>query len=121
MTLNFKDPTDEVIYAFDIKDISEGTLKITGWGFLQGLNSDSLNSYILFKKDEQVLTYTTVLQIRKDLTTGFIKTGLNLDSAGFQLKIPIHNFEAGKYNLGLYLVKGNRTGIIFSDKFVNIE
>ena len=121
VTLDVKDTTDEVHYAFDKIDISEGILKMTGWGFLERLNSDSLKTYILFKKDEQIVSYNTVLQIRKDLTTGFITTGLNLDSAGFEVKIPVKNFETGNYILGLYIEKGNHAGIMFSDKFVSID
>jgi len=119
--LKFKESTDKVRYYFDITDIYENSLKIVGWGFLVGFNSDSLESYILFRKNGQIIAYNAIAQIRKDLTTGFSKTGLNLDSSGFHVKIPIQNFDAGNYNLGLYIVKGNRAGIIFSDKFVNID
>jgi hypothetical protein len=121
VNLNYKETKDKVKFYFDRIDISKKSLKIVGWGFLEGFNSDSLKTYILFKKDEQIISYNTVLQIRKDLTTGFIKTGLNLDSAGFQVKIPATNFEKGKYQLGLYIEKGNNSGILFSDKYVNID
>jgi hypothetical protein len=121
VTLKFKELTSKINCYFDIMDVSKSSIKLVGWGFLEGLNSDSLKTYILFKKNEQIISYNTVLQIRKDLTTGFIKTGLNLDSAGFQVKIPANNFEKGQYQLGLYIEKGNNSGILFSDKYVNIE
>jgi len=121
VTLNFKEPTLKISYYFDIIDNTGNNLTIAGWGFLDGLNSNSLKPYLLLKKEEQIISYNTVLQIRKDLTTWFIKTGLNLDSAGFQVKIPIQNFEPGTYNLGLYIEKGNQTGIVFSDKFITIK
>jgi hypothetical protein len=121
VALNVKELTSTINSYFDIVDISKNYIKIVGWGFLEGFNSDSQKSYILFKKDKQIISYSTVLQIRTDLTTGFIKTGLNLDSAGFQVKIPANNFEKGQYQLGLYIEKGNNSGILFTDKFVNIE
>jgi hypothetical protein len=119
--LKFREPKRKINFYFDRIDASKSSIKIIGWGFLEGLNSDSLNTYVLFKKGQEIIVYNTVLQIRKDLTTGFIKTGLNLDSAGFQLKIPTGNFDNGQYQLGLYIEKGNNSGLLFSDKFVNVE
>ncbi len=58
--------------------------------------------------------------IRKDITNAFKSTRINLDSSGFFVKIPIEKIEKGHYNIGLYIVRGNQTGRIYSDKYIDI-
>ena len=60
------------------------------------------------------------MTIRKDVTDYFNSTGLNLDSTGFHVEIPVEKIEKGHYNIGLYIVRGNQIGMMYSDKYIDI-
>jgi len=120
ISLTLKVPTGKIQNNFEMVNMSGNDLAISGWGFLQGMNSESMKSYILLKKDEKVTVFSVRVQIRKDVTSFFKELRLNLDSSGFTAQIPAGNLEKGSYRLGLYIEKGNQTGIIYSDKYVDI-
>ncbi len=121
LSITLKTPSCKINSAFDVISLSPNNLEIWGWGFLEWMSSDSLKSYILLKKNDTVSVFSMNVNLRKDITTGFNSTGLILDSSGFFVKIPVEKIEKGHYNIGLYIVRGNQTGMIYSDKYIEIN
>jgi hypothetical protein len=119
--LNFKKTTKEVTCYFDTVSNSGKYLTINGWGFLKGMDANAMQSYILLKKNENVIAFNVRIKMRKDVTRFFEKSKLNLDSCGFQAIISTETLEKGKYLLGMYICKGDQVGIIFTNKEISIE
>ena len=113
-------PTRKINNNFETISFSGNNLIISGWGFLDGMNSDFLKSYILLKKNDIVTVFSVNVQIRKDVTKYFNKSGLTLDSTGFFIQIPSENLEKGHYQIGLYILRGNQVGMIYSEKYMDI-
>ncbi|MCX6251666.1 MAG: hypothetical protein NTX61_13050 [Bacteroidetes bacterium] len=120
VSLTQKKPTSILNSNVESVHKSDTNITIKGWGFLQGMNSEFLKSYILLKKNETVIAFSVETQGRPDVTTYFKKSGLNFDSSGFFAKIPVTLLEKGHYRIGLYIVRGNQTGLSYSDKFIDI-
>jgi hypothetical protein len=120
VSLTFKVPTGKINCNIETIKISDINLNISGWAFLQGMNSDSMKTYILLKKNEKVAIFSMGIQIRNDVTKYFMKSKLNLDASGFSAQIPTGNLENGHYQVGLYIEKGKNTGLIYVDKFMDI-
>jgi hypothetical protein len=120
VSLSLSKATKEVTYNFGIVNQSGNYVNIQGWAFLKGLDAQLQKSYILLKNNENVFVFDIIIQTRPDVTSFFSKTGLNLDSCGFQAKIPMENLVNGDYRVGLYLSKANQTGTVYTDKFINI-
>jgi hypothetical protein len=120
VALSLKGSAKKVSYCFDIVIRSGKYLTVRGWGFLNGMNTGSMRSYILLKKNKNVMVFDAELEIRKDITTAFGKYKLNLDSSGFLSCIPVGDLEKGKHQLGLYILKGDQAGTVWSDKYIDI-
>jgi len=120
VSITLKVPTRKINDNFETISFFGNNLIISGWGFLDGMNSDSLKSYILLKKNDTVTVFSMIVQIRKDVTDFYKASGLNLDSTGFSAHIPAENLEKGHYKVGLYIMKGDQTGMIYSDKYIDI-
>lgn len=119
--LNTGKTTEQVSCSFDIVNTTDQYLNVIGWGFIRGMEGKGLKFYLLLKRDNKVIAYDTKGQIRPDITKGFSKYGVNLDSTGFTARIPMENLENGRYLLGLYIAGGGQNGMIFSDKSVDIH
>jgi hypothetical protein len=120
VSITLKVPTCKINCGFDNVTLSGNTLTISGWGFLQGLNTESLKSYILLKKNEKVAVFSVLVQPRNDVTIFYKTTGLNLDASGFLAQIATEGMEKGHYQVGLYIEKGNQTGLIYTDKYLDL-
>jgi hypothetical protein len=120
VTLSVNEPNRGVEYFFDKINQSEDYVTVSGWGYLKGLDATSKSTYLLLKKDKNVSIFNVGLRIRKDVTKAFSKENLNLDSSGFVSSIPAENLEKGQYQLGLYIVQGNQTGVVYSKKVIDI-
>ena len=97
------------------------TITVQGWGFLDGLNADDMKHYILFKKGNDIEIFDTDARTRPDVTTHFKDTGLNLDNSGFLAIVPIKKMKKGPYQVGLYIVKGQKKDVVFSDRYIEIK
>ena len=118
VSLNIQEPSREIRYRLGTVSTSGKHLVVKGWGFLKGMDTKSLNTYILLKKNENVIAFDVSVKTRKDITKHFIDSGLNLDSSGFSSQIPTENIDSGTYQLGLYMVKNDQTGIVYIDKYI---
>ncbi|MCK9423292.1 MAG: hypothetical protein M0Q38_11905 [Bacteroidales bacterium] len=120
VSITLKVPTCKTKCGFEKASISDNNINIGGWGFLDGMNTDNMKSYVLLKKNETVNVYSVDVVIRKDVANFYKATGLNLDSSGFFTKIPVVNLEKGHYQVGVYIEKGNQSGMIYSNKYFDI-
>jgi hypothetical protein len=89
-------------------------LTLQGWGFIDGLNTESIKSYIFLKNRDRLHVFESRVHRRPDVTKVKGSASLNLDSSGFLCQIPIKELDSGKYKLGIYLVKGSQAGVIYS-------
>lgn len=119
-SIKLKAPTATIMYFIDKINIKNNFTQIYGWGYLQGMNSESVKTYILLKKNEQVIAFSVDVLVRKDVTNYYKESHLNLDSCGFLAEIATESLERGHYQVGLYIEKGNQTGMIFSDKYLDL-
>jgi len=120
VTMSLRAPTCKAKCGFEKVTISNNEVNIGGWGFLDGMNAENIKSFILLKNNEKVTVYSVNIIIRKDVSNVYKETGLDLDSSGFITQIPVKNLEKGHYQVGMYIEKGNQTGMIFSNKFFDI-
>ncbi len=120
VSIKLKIPNCNIKSDFETISCTGNKLTITGWGFLQGLDSDSMKSYVLLKKNEIVTIFSTNVKTRKDVAFVFKEMKMNLDSVGFSAHFSAGNLGKGHYQVGLYIEKGNQTGIIYADKYVDV-
>ena len=111
----------DVIYYIDAIEEQNGFIGIRGWSFLEGLDACDIKVYILLKKDDARKLFNTAAITRKGVTAHFKEYGLNLDDSGFEAKIPKDILEEGIYQVGLYIVKGEERGLIFTDRNLEIS
>ncbi|MFZ4772265.1 MAG: hypothetical protein ACOYLO_18920, partial [Ferruginibacter sp.] len=120
VALNLNEPTREVNYFLDKVKQSDDYITVTGWGHLKGMDALSKHTFLLMKKDKNVVVFDASLQMRADVTKVFSKDKLNLDSSGFTSSIPLTNLEKGKYEIGFYITNGNQAGIVYAKRFVTV-
>jgi hypothetical protein len=120
VTVSLSEPTRDLNYNIDKVKQTDDYITVAGWGYLNGLDAASKHTYLLLKKDKNVSVFDLHTRIRKDVTRSFIKEKLNLDSSGFVTSVPVENLEKGRYQLGLYITIGNQTGLVYSNKYVEI-
>jgi hypothetical protein len=119
-SFTLKQQTNDISYNVEKVTKTGEFLTVSGWGFLQWLDTKNIKSYVLLKQSRNVHVFSVNVQSRKDVTDCFASTKLNLDSSGFQTRIPTASLKKGNYRVGLYLEKGNKTGMVYTDKFVEI-
>ncbi|HNY03482.1 MAG TPA: hypothetical protein PKG48_12870 [Bacteroidales bacterium] len=121
VTLGLKPGPSEVVYYFDELRKTEKALMVKGWAFLRELDSRSLKTYVVLKKDDEVHLYQTRLEAREGLSAKFTKGKLDIDSSGFTVAIPIRNLKQDSYQVGLYLVRGDKSGVTYSSQFITLD
>jgi len=113
--------TDKIKYYFETFNVANNVFTITGWGFLKGLNTDSATAYIVLRKDNKNVYFTTIPQLRTGVTTYFKdEFGVNLDHSGFAATIDGSQVEKGKYEVLLYIVRGKHIGLTYSNQYVEL-
>ena len=112
--------TDKIQYNLEKCDFSGNKVNIRGWANLEGMNTDSMKTYIVLKNTKTTAVFSVVVETRKDVTIYYKKTGLNLDLSGFTCMIEGGDLEAGKYQVCIYIVSGSVAGFIYSHNFVDI-
>ena len=120
VSITFKPVTAKVKYYFEKLDLTDNSLTISGWSFFEGMNTDSLNTYIVLKNDKASKVFSVIVQPRKDVTSFFKSSGLNIDLCGFTTKIIGDELEKGHYEVCIYNVKANHVGLTYTGKFIDI-
>ena len=122
--LKLKEPNQDVIFFID--NIDDKMVKwkeltvIQGWGFLDGFDAKDIQHYIFIKRNDDYIIYDTIQKKREDVTEYYKEFGLNVDDCGFEAVIPKYIFENSDKQVGLYIVLGDKKGMVyFNDEFYN--
>jgi hypothetical protein len=113
--------TENIVYAIDSANVSgEGANKIftiTGWGYIKGESAPESAIYIVLRSQNKTYVYGSAIQKRPDVSDYF-KT-LNFDDSGFHAEIPMELIDKGTYRIGIYIRKGNKEALLYTDKILN--
>jgi len=94
-------------------------MRIEGWAFIRGTNSEESYCYIVLRSDKKIYIFGSDKRKRPDVTAHF-KT-MNLDDSGFFAFIPKGDLEPGQYQIGIYIRKGRTEALQYTDKMINID
>jgi hypothetical protein len=119
-SIDIQKSNHEMAYCVDKVEQSSDYITVIGWGYLKGIDATANQSYVLLRKEQHVYAFDSKIISRKDVTKVFLKDKLDLDSSGFISSIPVEKLEKGKYEVGVYIVNGDKHSIIFSKKSVDI-
>jgi hypothetical protein len=107
----------EVTFSVDLLVNSGLFVHAQGWAFLNGEGADgSLISVAL--RGKKTYVFSTMRQHRPDVGGAF--RGLNLDDSGFSVAFRKRDIEAGDYGLWLYVKRGGREGVSFTNQIVRV-
>lgn len=114
-------PSNHKILAYVEKvSMANDVITVDGWGYLVGMNADSMKTYLLAKMNDSINVFSVMVVNRGDVTAYFKDQKLNFDRSGYRAQIGVKSLKRGKYQLGIYIEKGNQTGIMFSEKTIEI-
>jgi len=105
-------------YIDDISTDSRTTVEITGWAFIEGMDSENNEVYIVLKSSSRTYILDTMVMIRIDITQYFEELGLNLDYSGFKVLIPARKIANGEYTVGIYIEKGDIDALQYTNKAI---
>ena len=91
---------------------------ITGWGFIDKINSKDSNIYIILKRNDQYLKYITRSDERIDVAEYFKNEDYKY--SGFIAYICLDTLEKGEYQVGLFIQNTKFIAIDFSEQYIEI-
>lgn len=114
--------TNGDVFQFNIESFENksNSVKAIGWAYFDKQVATKSIIEIAFVKNGKVFRLQTQKVARPDVTTYF-KSDFDLSNAGFLSTIDISSFEAGKYQLAIYLLNKDtkKEGLILTDKFID--
>jgi len=110
----------DIKFSFDKISVSNDYVSVRGWAFLNALDVASMRTFLLLKQDNRIRSFEIKVHLRPDVTKALGGGKIDLDGCGFIANIPTEILTQGKYKVGLMLIKGDQTGIIFPDKYITI-
>jgi len=120
-TMALKEASRTATHHIDIFEDSAEMATIAGWGFLNGLDTKDIKHYLLFKNGDHIEIVSTIPQTREDVTAAFRDSKINLDKSGYLANVPKDLLPEGRYQIGLYIVKGEDQGMAFFDRYITID
>ena len=111
--------TGGIKYYFD-EFVTDGrtTVEVKGWAFIEGMDSENSEIYIVLKSADRTYVFTTETVIKEGVTEYFKGLGLNLDYSGFSAVIPARKIANGEYAVGIYITKGDIEALIYINKAI---
>jgi len=111
--------TGGITYYFD-EFATDGrtTVEVMGWAFIDGMDSEGSEVYMVLKSTEQTYIFDTHVLKRPDVTKAFEELDLNLDYSGFTALIPAWRIADGDYALGIYIRKGDIEALQYTSKAI---
>jgi hypothetical protein len=116
ITLPFE--TNNIVAGFDIISVLDTTIEIGGWAFTEGQGTENSRIYIVLKSDKNTYVFDTISRKRGDITTAFSTLNLNLNNSGFITLIPRDKIVEDRYNIGIYIKKGDSAALEYTDKII---
>jgi hypothetical protein len=112
--------TNNLTFAFEIKDGGSFITIKNGWVFINGMDTDDNKISLVLKSDERNYFITTILEDRPDVTAHF-NNNFNLDNSGFSVFVSKDKIEKGSYRIGFSIQKDDvMEALQFSDRTINI-
>lgn len=100
-------------------EIKEDKIIISGWGFLEGLNSqESTIDFILINNNE-AYQLPTNLSRREDIVQHFGST--DYEFSGINSNVSIQIVPKNEYKIGIILKQQDKTAIFISDQTINLN
>lgn len=119
-------PFSKSNYGFKIKawieklEISDDSIKIVGWSFLEKTDSKKSYIYLVFlNENQQKISLTTVIN-RPDITTTE-NCGIDYNNSGFDLQLLKNDLKKGVYKLGIFIKNDKKEGLLITDKVIFIK
>lgn len=109
--------TFDVVHGID-SIYQHKTLEITGWAFINQCDAVNVKKYIVLKSDAHEYVFEPAPRERKDVTLAFMSRQLNLDDAGFFLKIDTDLIQPGHYRLGLCMERNGKMSFQYTDRTI---
>jgi len=111
--------TGDITYFFD-EFATDGrtTVGVRGWAFIEGMDSENSEIYIVLKSADRTYVFTTETVIKEGVTEYFKELNLNLDQSGFRALIPARKIANGEYTVGLYIRKDDVEALIYTNKAI---
>jgi hypothetical protein len=111
--------TGAIAYYFDdFATDGRTVVEIRGWAFISGEDCENIETYIVLKSTKRTYIFDIMQQTRTDVTQAFDELDLNLDYSGFRALIPIRKIANGEYAVGIYIRKGDREALTYTNKTV---
>ena len=111
----------EVKYHIDGFVERDDMIVVRGWSFLEGFDTEEVQHYIVLKDNSDKMVFDAINLTRPDVTAYYESREINLDNSGFESRVLKDDLPKGEYNLGLYLVKGDETGLKYTNHYIRID
>ena len=111
--------TNNIIYNCEsFVATGKTSIQMRGWAFINNLNSDNNEVYIVLRSPAKTYIFSTQTMVREDVTQHFNRLNLNLDNSGFNVIIPLRKIDYGEYIVGIFIKKGTIEALQFIDKTI---
>lgn len=113
---------DAINFTIENFESTSENVKITGWAYLEGVDSNESKTEIILIKDGKAFKIQNQKMKRDDVTTYF-KSAIDLSNSGFNANGLVSKFSQGKYQIGVIVtnLKNNKSGIVLTDKYFEKE
>lgn len=101
-------PSDKCNYYIDVCDIYEGSLRVWGWLYIYGLNSQTSKLKILLNGVKKQYIFGLSFRKRTDIQEKFGDANNNYLFSGVDFLMPINEIDAGSYEVSLLISNGNK-------------
>jgi hypothetical protein len=112
--------TNNIQYWIGIEGVTADVVHISGWAFINGLDSVDSEIYLILKSPDRTYVFTTEVVIRKDVTREFKELGLDLDYSGFKALLPPRKIANGEYTVGIYIRKGDTEALRYTSEVIKL-
>lgn len=109
---------DAINFTIENFENTSENVKITGWAYLEGVDSNESKTEIILIKDGKAFKIQNQKMKRDDVTTYF-KSAIDLSNSGFNANGLVSKFSQGKYQIGIIVTNltNNKSGIVLTDKY----
>lgn len=105
-------------YRFENFGYSDKVIKVSGWAFIEGGNTEGATiNIVLINADNKLFKVATDTVLRDDVSNYYNK---QLPFSGFYAKGNLEKLDKGKYHVGILIKETNKEGLIITDKFIEI-
>ncbi|MBL0742213.1 hypothetical protein [Chryseolinea lacunae] len=93
-------PTDNIKYNFTFKPRKDMLFIDNGWAFVEGRNTASMKTLVVFKSETKTYVFKTVAHLRNDVAIAFDQ---DVADSGFSLIKDCGGLDEGEYRVGFLI------------------